>query len=180
MAAPPKAIRPVDPGPDANPGQRVIAGHALARVDETPITLTPLAVQFLQSLSDTLGNYGTSTDGFDIVHADTVAAFNAEAPTVDAAAQHIMDASFTPGQASSAVLDPIGQDVIAFNKGGDTIMQDLGLQIAPPAGGGTGTGTGTGGGGGGGGGGAGGGDGGGEGGPDCEAYANIGVHCAFE
>lgn len=93
--------------------------------------LVPVQSQFLQVLSDNLGDHLTDADGFDALLSGPLSTIDNEAGTVDTLAQSVADAGFVPGAFADSVLTPIAQDTDTFLAAGDTILAGLGLAVAP-------------------------------------------------
>jgi hypothetical protein len=133
----------------------------LQRLTDTDLTITPIDPQFLAIASETLGNFGESTDGFDEIMLIPTGALTGDINSLDDLGQDLLDMDFIEGEFAGNAWKPVGDAMQPFTDTGDTIIGAFNDAVTPPDTSGGGGNGGGGGGGGNGGGGGGGGNGGG-------------------
>lgn len=116
------------------------------------LDFNPGAPEFVQLTADTLGNWGTESDGFDALFDAAAAAAIAEDLAGGVDASGLAAAGFTAGQFSASTFEPVVRDYAAFQDAGDIVVGGQTPPSPPGSGGGGGGGGGGGSGGGGGGG----------------------------
>jgi hypothetical protein len=86
---------------------------------------------FTALTANTLGNLGTSEDGFDELFATPALELDKDIATFPDLAQHLADADFIEGNFESSTWSPIGDDTARFVKDGDAIVDDFNAQVNP-------------------------------------------------
>lgn len=104
---------------------------ALARLGSSDLQISTIAPQFLQTASDTLGNFGDGTDGFDAIMAVPFGSFDGDVNAIGELDQHLLAADFIEGEIDAATLAPVGNDLIAFTDTGDTILNAFDVAVTP-------------------------------------------------
>lgn len=105
----------------------------LALLQPADTTLVPVHPQFLQTLSDHLGNHLTADDGFDALLNDPLSTIDTESASVDSLGSVAVDVASAPGTFTPDNLSAIAQDLATFNASGDNITNTFGLAAAPPS-----------------------------------------------
>lgn len=105
---------------------------ALARLTDTDLTITPFTPQFTAIASDTLGNFGENTDGFDLIMSVPTSAFSDDVDSIGLLDQHLLDMDFNEGEFAGNVWTPVGVSMAPFTDAGDNLLSAFGDAVTPP------------------------------------------------
>jgi hypothetical protein len=105
---------------------------ALARLGTGDLQISPIAPQFLQTASDTLGNFGDGSDGFDVIMSTPLLSFDGDVSAMASLDQNLLDADFVTDEILADTLTPVGNDMIAFTQSGDIIIGAYNNAVSPP------------------------------------------------
>jgi hypothetical protein len=103
----------------------------LARLGSGDLQISPIAPQFLQTTSDTLGNFGEGTDGFDVIMATPLLSFDGDVSAMASLDQNLLDADFVTDEILADTLTPVSNDMIAFTQSGDNLFNALNVAVSP-------------------------------------------------
>jgi hypothetical protein len=103
----------------------------LARLGDGSLQIAPLNPQFLQTTSDTLGNFGDATDGFDAMFAIPANSLEDDVSAIGQLDVALLGADFNEGDIAASTINPVGNDLISFTDAGDTILNAFGVAVTP-------------------------------------------------
>lgn len=128
---------PVSIGAVRARGQPSSTPRAIAAIAPVPdggdLDFSPVPVDFTQSFSDIVGNYGTQQDGWESLLSDMELSIGSDAQGLDdtiSILDDITDTSFDGFQAST--FDPITQTLGDASSSGDAALAQYGTDIIPP------------------------------------------------